>query len=48
MTLPASTGVKLATITISSPTNKSNGVVSTVISVGTLLTVTVTLVVLTA
>ena len=40
VTLPASAGVKVATITVSSPTNKSSEVGLTLISVGTLLTVT--------
>ncbi len=48
VTLPASGGVKLAIITVSSPTNKFNESGLTVISVGTLLTVTVTVVVFSA
>ena len=43
-TLPASGGVKLAAITVSSSTNMSNEAGSTVISVGTFFTVTVTVV----
>ena len=42
VTLPASAGVKVPTITASSSTCKSKEAGSTLISVGTLLTVTVT------
>ena len=44
VTLPASAGVKLATIIVSSPTNMFNEAGLTVISVGILLTVTATVV----
>ena len=48
VTLPTSAGVKVATITSPSPTSKSNEAGSTLISVGTLLTVIVTVVVFSA